>query len=144
MFTATPFVDPGDLYAIVWLTGEVDLVAKNEVRDAFEYAMRGMKVPHLIVDVSEVTFMDSTGLSALATAHIEAEQRGGSIGVVGASDRLRRLFHLVRLDDVITVWPEGVRLLRRPDARPGERSPLGGRPRNSVTADLSGSGPASI
>jgi hypothetical protein len=71
-----------------------------------------MKVPHLLVDFSAVTFMDSTGLSTLVTALKLVRPRGGTNSVVGASDRIMRLLHLFELDTMVTVLPEGRCLLK--------------------------------
>ena len=105
--------------AVVWLGGEVDLSVRGQVLQAVERAILLVDVPHLIVDVSGVTFMDSAGLSVFVAAHKKAAARGGTVSVLGASDRLRRLLHMVGLDDVITVLPKDARLLR--DAVPAVR-----------------------
>lgn len=129
-----PVIAAADDCAVVWLAGEVGLTVRMKALQAIERALTLMDVPHLIVDVSGVTLMDSTGLSVLLAAHKNAEARGGSVSVLGASDRIRRLLHMVGLDDVITVLPRGARLLR--DAVPAARARLpssGGTPPGSAT-----------
>ena len=98
--------------AVEWLGGEVDLIVRRKVLQAVERAILLVDVPRLIVDVSGVTFMDSAGLSVFVVARKKAEARGGTVAILGASDRIRRLLHMVGLDDVITVLPKDARLLR--------------------------------
>ena len=46
------------------------------------------------LDLSEVTFMDSTGLTALIDAHVAAESNGWSFSVRRTSPAVRRVFDL--------------------------------------------------
>jgi anti-sigma B factor antagonist len=103
--------------AFVFLAGEVDLSVSGAVLDVYDQAIASMRVPRLYVDVSAVTFMDSSGLSALAVAVKRARARGGSVSVVGAGQRVRRLLHIVHLDDLITVLPSGRDPRRRASAQ---------------------------
>ena len=66
--------------AIVSLRGEIDMSCGPALRDALSAAQQGS--PDVIVDLSGVTFMDSTGLNALIGAYHRAPE-GGSLGVVG-------------------------------------------------------------
>ncbi|HEX3234144.1 MAG TPA: STAS domain-containing protein [Gemmatimonadales bacterium] len=90
---------------VVSLIGEIDLTVKSEVLASFEDAIGLMRVPHLLVVVSGVTFMDSSGLGALAAAVNRVQALGGTLSVVGASARLWRLFRIVQLDRLLTPLP---------------------------------------
>ena len=46
------------------------------------------------VDLAEVTFMDSTGLTTLMDAHVAAESNGWSFAVRRPSPAVRRVFEL--------------------------------------------------
>jgi anti-anti-sigma regulatory factor len=68
--------------------------------------------------------MDSTALGTLVGAVKKVEARGGTLSVVGASDRIARLFHLTELDTVVPLCAEpgdtkGVVVDRRVTYGPG-------------------------
>jgi len=61
--------------------GELDLHAARELRPALDDAA-GADFPLLIVDLSEVTFIDSTGLGAILQAHQRLRRQGREVKVV--------------------------------------------------------------
>ena len=61
--------------------GELDLHAARELRPALDDAA-GADFPVLIVDLSEVTFIDSTGLGAILQAHQRLRRQGRAVKVV--------------------------------------------------------------
>ena len=105
MSTSSPFVQLVDDHVVVLLAGEVDLTVRTTLTDSYDFAIALLEVPHLVVDVSRVTFMDSTGLSTLAAALKKINARGGTISVVGASARIVNLLHITHLDTLVTLLP---------------------------------------
>jgi anti-sigma B factor antagonist len=59
----------------------------------------------VIVDLSEVAFLDSTGLGALIAARSAADKAGGGLSIVCAQDRVLKLFTITGLDGVFTIFP---------------------------------------
>jgi anti-anti-sigma factor len=55
----------------------------------------------LILDFSEVTFCDSSGLSAILLAERQLRERDGGIIVVDANGKVRSLFEIAKLTDII-------------------------------------------
>ncbi len=84
----------------------MDLAARSDLLDAYDDAITLQTVPHLVVDLSRVTFMDSTGLGTLVAALNQATARGGTLSVAGASARIAHLLHITQLDTVVTLLPE--------------------------------------
>jgi anti-sigma B factor antagonist len=87
--------------AVVSVTGDVDLVSAPHLREVMEEALG--RSPHLIVDVAEMTFIDSSGLSALVHAHRQAADAGASMIVRRPSPTLTRLLSITRLEAVLVV-----------------------------------------
>lgn len=88
---------------LIALRGECDLhiapALDRQLRDAIEEGRN-----HLIVDLTDVTFLDSTVLGALAGGLRRAQRRKGGLAVVcptGAG--VRRVFEVTGLDNVIKV-----------------------------------------
>ncbi|MFH8336408.1 STAS domain-containing protein [Streptomyces sp. AM6-12] len=59
----------------------------------------------LVIDLSGVSYCDSTGITVLVTAFHRAEAAGGSLGLAGLSPDLGRVFRTVGLDQVFTCYP---------------------------------------
>jgi anti-anti-sigma factor len=60
---------------------------------------------HTVLDLSQVTFMDSTGINALIGAHLAAADIQGWVRVAGPTPSVLRIFQIVGLDTVITCYP---------------------------------------
>src|SRR5699024_11579619 len=60
----------------------------------------------VIVDLKDVTYMDSTGLGTFVSALKHAETAKTTITLIRANDRLYRLFQVTGLNDVIDVHSE--------------------------------------
>ena len=59
----------------------------------------------LFLDLSEVNYCDSTGLSALLLAHREMKSNNGYAILVGLSSRVQSLVEIAQLDRVLYIYP---------------------------------------
>lgn len=55
---------------------------------------------HLVVDLSAIPFMDSSGLGALVSLFKRVRARGGDLKLAAANDTVHKVFTLTRLDRV--------------------------------------------
>jgi anti-sigma B factor antagonist len=79
--------------------GEIDLAVAGELKDHLLHLIdAGGK--SLIVDLGGVSFLDSTGLRALMTAHRRAEDVGGRVVVARAGGYVAEIFEMTGLDVV--------------------------------------------
>ncbi len=62
-------------------------------------------VRSLVVDLTAVTFLDSTALGVLVGVYRRLADRGGGPAVVRASETQRRIFHITPLDTIIPIFP---------------------------------------
>jgi anti-sigma B factor antagonist len=86
---------------VVAVTGEVDVYAAPALREGLTDLLQdGGSV---IVDLTEVGFLDSTGLGALVTARTAAETRGAALLLVCTHERILKLFTITGLDGVFTI-----------------------------------------
>ncbi len=58
-----------------------------------------------VLNLSRVVMMDSCGLAAIISVKRLLDQREAKLALSNLSDLLKRLFHLTRLDRVITIHP---------------------------------------
>jgi anti-anti-sigma factor len=90
---------------IVALEGEIDLALVPEAERKIAEAEAG-EPSRLVIDLSEVTFMDSSGLRVLLTAHRRAEEAGRSFALVKGSDTVNRLLEVTGLSERLEVLDE--------------------------------------
>ncbi len=89
-------VRPERGYVMVAVAGEVDIATVTRLRERlFELAASGRT---LVVDLDQVSFIDSAGLAALVGAARRAAAHGASLQAVCARPRTRQLFRLTGLD----------------------------------------------
>lgn len=89
---------------VLALRGEVDFTTGAEIQRAL-LDPDGRANRHTVMDLSQVTFMDSTGINALIRAHQAATAIHGWVRVAGPTPPILRVLHIVGLDTVITCYP---------------------------------------
>ena len=86
---------------VVVVRGEVDLatadVLRGELRSAAERA------DTVVLDLREVSFMDTQGLAVVIEAQQAATQAGHRFAITRAPDRVHRLFDMIGLTPRLTI-----------------------------------------
>lgn len=91
--------EPGGI--VVALTGDVDLQSSPAARTVLLDAVsRGRPI---FVDLSDVTYIDSSGIASLVEALQDARKRGSRFALVSVSEAARRVLQLARLDKVFAI-----------------------------------------
>jgi putative ATPase len=85
-----------DNATVLEVQGEVELHNASELR-AQLHLLCGSPKPHVMVDLSRVSFIDSTGIGVLVGALKRAREAGGDLIIVGARDRVHRIFEITGL-----------------------------------------------
>ncbi len=86
---------------VVSVSGDVDLVSSPELRRVLDDALEVS--PHVVVDVGDMSFIDSSGLSTLVDVQRRAREAGGGLTLRRPSRMLSRLLHITRLETVLAV-----------------------------------------
>lgn len=86
-----------DEHTVIKLTGEVDLGNAPQIGRELRSALSGEPAT-LVVDLSEMTFMDSTLLGLLVQTRQRAIARGSRVLLVRPQQTIRRVFQLTGLD----------------------------------------------
>ena len=88
--------------AIVTVAGEIDISTVTPLRDRlFEVAASGAP---LVVDLEQVSFIDSVGLATLVGAAKRAAAHGGTLQVACALPKIRQLVRLTQLNRRIPLF----------------------------------------
>jgi anti-sigma B factor antagonist len=85
------------------LRGSLDLATAPTVRAALTEATEEGK-QHLIVDLTQLEFLDSTGLGVLIGAHRRAAERGGTFRLIISDGPIARLLNITGLVTVFAVY----------------------------------------
>jgi anti-sigma B factor antagonist len=86
------------------LEGEVDLHVSPRISTALA-AMIEQKPPRLVVDLSKVTYIDSSGLAVLIEGMQNVEAYGGKFILAGIQENVKPIFEIARLDQVFIIFP---------------------------------------
>ncbi|MEB3338246.1 MAG: STAS domain-containing protein [Leptolyngbyaceae bacterium] len=85
-------------------TGILDGARANQLRrEISEVITSGPDV--VLLDLKEVTFMDSSGLGALVSALKSVRSSGGKLFVCSINDQVKMLFELTSMDRVFEIYP---------------------------------------
>ena len=91
-----------DGVTIVAVGGEIDVYTAPKLRDRItELVADG--VYHLIIDMEQVEFLDSTGLGVLVGGLKKVRAHDGSLQLVCNQERLLKIFRITGLAKVFTI-----------------------------------------
>jgi anti-anti-sigma factor len=84
------------------LAGELDLATAPELWAAIDAAMADGHI-RITLDLSELTFADSTGLGVFVRAGKELRSAGGSLTLRHPGERVTKLLEITRLQEVFEI-----------------------------------------
>lgn len=88
---------------IIQLSGILDGTRIHELRDRVDQGLeQGAKI--ILIDLKEVTFMDSSGLGALVTSLKTVRAVGGKLCVCSVNEQVKILFDLTSMDRVFEIF----------------------------------------
>ncbi|MFJ1733435.1 STAS domain-containing protein [Streptomyces sp. NPDC088254] len=88
--------------AIATVAGDVDMDTADTLRRKASEIVQ-QRCPHLVLDLSQVSFCDSAGLSALIGLWHAAQAVGGALRLANVPDRLMRMLVLTGVDTILPV-----------------------------------------
>ena len=86
----------------VKVNGEIDAYTAPQLREKL-FPLSEKEGVKMVVDLSEVNYMDSTGLGVFVGVFKNVRAHNGEFKIVGLSDRLQRLFEITGLADIIDI-----------------------------------------
>lgn len=87
---------------IVRLRGEIDLRSSPLLRDhLLELSER--REPHVVIDLTDVVYIDSSGVGTMVEFKRRTDRTGGRIALVGLQPRVRSVFEVTRLDKFFVI-----------------------------------------
>lgn len=115
---------PFEGVALVELVGDLDVVSVEQfaVRMA---DLEGGGRSHVVIDLSGITFVDSSGINALVQSVRSVEARGGTAVLAAPSAVAQRVFAITLLPQIVPVEQDRTAALALPRPRDVSPSPEG-------------------
>ncbi len=107
---------PAESDAVVTVVGELDMLSAPALEAVLDRSIdQGAR--QLVVDLDDVSFIDSTGIRVIVCAAARLHEAGGSLRLVYGDANMRRLFEILTLDRVVGTY----QCRREAQAAPGRR-----------------------
>lgn len=88
---------------VAFIQGEVDHHTATSMRFAIDKAMASFECINLIMDISEVNFMDSSGIGLILGRYKKISRKSGKVYIAGCH---RHLEKLLTMSNVFSVVPK--------------------------------------
>ena len=96
------FTESIDDAKVVRPVGDIDLSGAPALRQQLKQA-QDSQPGRVVVDLSEVPYMDSSGLATLVEAMQIARRNDGKLVICALQDKVRSIFEIARLDMVFKI-----------------------------------------
>lgn len=91
--------------SILEIIGRFEAYETAPVAEWLKQASEATSPPYILVNLSQVPFMDSAALASLVQGMKRCRQRGGDLYLCGLQQRVRIIFELTRLDKAFRIFP---------------------------------------
>lgn len=88
---------------VIMLSGDLDLATAPELRNALQEALT--ERPNLVLDMSDLRFLDSTGIGVLVRIHKKASALGGVLAFADVPSNVVKILEVTCLDRIFPVYP---------------------------------------
>ena len=97
--------DPSDSLGILALEGDIDLYQTPVVKEKLE-GLIARKMERILVDLSRVNYIDSSGLALFIECLQRIAAYNGKLGIFGLQPSVAHIFEIARLDQVLHIYPD--------------------------------------
>ena len=88
-------------YTVLELTGDIDLSCSPDARKQILQCLEAGR--HLLIDLSAVSYIDSSGVASLVEGYQTAKKKNLKFGLLGVSGAAMGVLQLARLDKVFPI-----------------------------------------
>lgn len=94
---------PNETTCVLDIEGEIDVYTSPQLKlDIVKLAESGIKT--LVINLSKVEYLDSTGLGVLIGGLKRLREAGGNMIIVGPSMRILRIFEITGIDKIFGIY----------------------------------------
>jgi anti-sigma B factor antagonist len=88
---------------LITVAGELDFSTAADLRDVIRDVH--FTPVGVVIDLTDVLYCDSTGITVLVTASQQARSAGSPLALAGLSDNLQRVFGIAGLNEILSSYP---------------------------------------
>ncbi len=107
-------------FAVVKLSGSCTMEVSDQVRHCLVGLSQEM-VRMIVLDLSDLDFIDSNGLGGIIAAHLKSRHHRGTLRVVNPNPAIRDLLAVTRLTQLFTIYPDVATAVADVGANPPNR-----------------------
>jgi anti-sigma B factor antagonist len=94
--------------SLVEIQGEINISTSPELKKRFDT----IKASKVIISMSNVDYVDSSGLATLVELLKKLKQKGGSLSLTQMSEKVKSLFEITKLDRLFGIYPSNEAALK--------------------------------
>jgi len=87
------------------VSGEIDITTSPDLRKVFDRLIKE-KTPKIVLNLSEVNYIDSSGLATLVESLQRLKGHGGKLKLTNLSGKVKSLFEITKLERLFEIFPE--------------------------------------
>jgi anti-sigma B factor antagonist len=110
--------------AVIALTGELDMAGAAQLELEIDRVLGDSPPPGLVLDLSRLDFLDSSGLRLLILADQRTRSAGRRFALVPGTETVQRVFEITRMNDRLSFVSDPAELAAAGEAesrsKPGE------------------------
>lgn len=93
--------------ALIKFEGEVNFENSNQLKEKVKAKLKANKeINILIIDLAQVSYLDSSGVGLLLSLFKFMKKRDGSLKVVNPNSKLKRVFDVTKMREIIPVFTD--------------------------------------
>ncbi len=82
-----------------FIVGGESIYLKDKVKDVLNMGMKSV-----LVDMTKVPYVDSTGIGFLVSSHMAVSNQGGSFKLLGLNSRIREVLRITKLEKIFEIF----------------------------------------
>jgi len=90
---------------ILKLEGRLDAASAKEIKSKINQLGKDNRIK-IVMDLSEINFIDSTGLGCMVSCLRTVSKKGGDIKIAGLQAQVRAIFELTRLHRIFQIFDD--------------------------------------
>jgi len=98
-------MEPKGGLMVCHIEGEIDINSSPDIKKNFD-KITAKKEPRIVINLSKVTYVDSSGLATLVEILKNMKAYGGRMRLVGLSQKIKSLFEITKLEKLFEIMAD--------------------------------------